>query len=198
MKPMWIWILIVIGGVGLLLAGCQATRAGYESAPYEVVRTDGEFELRDYPSLVLVETRMTNSGASDGSFSRLFGYISGANEGQEKISMTTPVFMSGSSNNSSMAFVMPAKMNTNTVPKPTDQTVKTREVAAGRFAVLGYSGGRNVKNEAESLARLQAWLEKEHLTSKSGPVYGYFDPPWTPGFMRRNEVMLRIDVEKEK
>jgi len=23
-------------------------------------------------------------------------------------------------------------------------------------------------------------------------VYGYFDPPWTPPFLRRNEVMLRI------
>jgi len=26
------------------------------------------------------------------------------------------------------------------------------------------------------------------------PVYGYFDPPWTPAFLRRNEVMLRTDA----
>jgi len=25
----------------------------------------------------------------------------------------------------------------------------------------------------------------------SPSVYGYFDPPWTPAFLRRNEVMLR-------
>jgi DNA gyrase inhibitor GyrI len=69
--------------------------------------------------------------------------------------------------------------------------VTVRELPAGRFAVLRFSGGRNAKNEAETLARLKSWLEQERLAALSGPVYGYFDPPWTPAFLRRNEVMLR-------
>ena len=28
----------------------------------------------------------------------------------------------------------------------------------------------------------------------SPPIYGYFDPPWTPAFLRRNEVMLRTEA----
>jgi hypothetical protein len=27
-------------------------------------------------------------------------------------------------------------------------------------------------------------------------LYGYFDPPWTPAFLRRNEAMLRIEAER--
>ena len=62
-------------------------------------------------------------------------------------------------------------------------------------SVLRYSGGRNAKNEAESLTRLKAWMDTEKLGVLSPPVYGYFDPPWTPAFLRRNEVMLRTDRE---
>ena len=69
----------------------------------------------------------------------------------------------------------------------------TMELAAGRFAVLRYSGGRNAKNEAASLARLTAWMKAEKLSLLSPPVYGYFDPPWAPAFLRRNEVMLRTE-----
>ena len=71
-----------------------------------------------------------------------------------------------------------------------------RELAAGRFAVLRFSGGRDVKKEAESLARLKAWMETERLSVLSPPVYGYFDPPWTPAFLRRSEVMLRTEAGK--
>jgi hypothetical protein len=193
MKRMWLWIFIAVVGVGLLLAGCRATRAGYESAPYKVVRSDGKFELRDYPALTVVETPMANPNGSDGSFMRLFRFITGANEGKQKIAMTTPVFMSGSSTNLTMAFVLPAKLRTASVPKPADGALTVRELPGGRLAVLRFSGGRSAKHEAETLARLQTWLAAQGLKASATPVYGYFDPPWTPSFLRRNEVMLQIE-----
>jgi DNA gyrase inhibitor GyrI len=196
MKRMWLWIFIAVVVVGLLLAGCQATRGGYESAPYKVVRSNGKFELRDYPALSVVETPMANPDGSDGSFMRLFRFITGANEGKQKIAMTTPVFMSGGPTNLTMAFVLPAKMKPGEAPKPSDGAVTVRELPAGRFAVLRFSGGRNAKKEAETLARLKAWMEAEKLSVLSPPVYGYFDPPWTPAFLRRNEVMLRTEPSK--
>ena len=59
---------------GLLAVGCGTVRAGYETAPYQVVRADGKFELRDYPALVWVETSVHGS---DDSFMRLFRFIGG-------------------------------------------------------------------------------------------------------------------------
>ena len=139
---------------------------------------------------------MTNANGSDGSFMRLFRFITGRNEVKQKIAMTTPVFMSGSATNLTMAFVMPAKMKSGEVPTPEDGAVTVRELAAGQFAVLRFSGGRNAKKEAESLAKLKAWMEKKQLRVLSSPVYGYFDPPRTPAFLRRNEVMRRTDQGK--
>ena len=174
---------------GLVGAGCAAVRAGYDSAPYRVARRDGNFEIRDYPSLVLVETPMHGS---DDSFMRLFRFIGGNNAAKQKIAMTTPVFMSGAATNATMAFVMPKNLSAGATPRPNEPAVSVREISGGQFAVRRFSGSRNGKNETKGLADLQSWLARENLKCEGAPVYGYFDPPWTPSFLRRNEVMLRL------
>jgi hypothetical protein len=189
---MWIAMGILVAVAGLTVVGCQAVRAGYESAPYTVVRTDGKFELRDYPALMVVETPMAVRGNGDnGSFMRLFRFISGNNAAKEKIAMTTPVFMSGTGTNATMAFVLPAKFKGSGAPQPTNELLTLRKLEPGRFAVFRFSGGRNASNETAALDRLQSWMKTNGLAALSPPVYGYFDPPWTPTFLRRNEVMLR-------
>jgi DNA gyrase inhibitor GyrI len=185
-------LLLVV--VALVVAGCLATRAGYESAPYKVVRSDGKFEVRDYPVLTVVEAPMQpDAKGADSSFMRLFHFITGQNVATQKISMTTPVFMSGTDSNKTMSFVMPAKMKVSDVPKPTDGSVVVRDLEPGRFAVLRFSGSRNADHESESLAQLKSWMQAQNMKVVSEPIYGYFDPPWTPSFLRRNEVMIRTD-----
>ncbi len=185
---------MMIIGMALVLLGCGTTRSGYESAPYKVVRSEGKFEVRDYPALMVVETPLAHGGQDgDGSFNRLFGFITGKNEAKQKIAMTTPVFMSGGESNRTMAFVLPASMESGAVPRPADGSVTVRELPAGRFAVLRFSGARSAEQESASLGQLQAWIESQGLKGSSPPVYGYFDPPWTPSSLRRNEVMLPID-----
>lgn len=194
---MWIALLIFVVAAALVLAGWKATRAGYESATYQLLRSSGKFQVRDYPALTVVETPMTSGGSgADGSFNRLFRFITGGNDTKQKIAMTTPVFMSGGGTNATMAFAMPAKLKTADVPKPKDEQLRVRELEAGRFAVLRYSGRRNADNEARSLERLRAWMKAEGLKELSPPIYGYFDPPWTPSFLRRNEVMLRTGSDR--
>lgn len=66
-------VIYVAGFIGIALAGTFAfamtTRAGYESAEYEVVETDGNIEIRDYPDLMLVATSSKlDSQGRDGSF----------------------------------------------------------------------------------------------------------------------------------
>lgn len=85
--------LLIVGAILLGIAACSLTRAGYETAAYQVETEDSGFEIRSYPELVLVQTPMSNRNGRDGSFMRLFGYIQGDNEADAKIAMTTPVFM---------------------------------------------------------------------------------------------------------
>lgn len=191
----WILMIAVVSILtGVFAVSCGTVRAGYETAPCKVVKQDGNFELREYPPLVLAKTPMRGA---DGSFMRLFRFISGQNSEQKKIAMTTPVFFEGEQTNAAMSFVMPAGMTPTNAPKPNDNSVSIQQADGGRFAVLRFRGGRNAQSEAQALQKLQDWMKQEKLTSVGGPIYAYFDPPWTPGIFRRNEVMLRVQTPSQ-
>lgn len=185
---LWLFLALFLAVGGFLFVGCQATRGGYESAPYKVIRKEGLFEIREYPAIAIVETPMADSG--DGSFQRLFGFITGRNEAKQKIAMTTPVRIEGPVNRRTMAFVLPAQMPNGAIPQPADSKVSVRELPPGQFAVLRFRGGRNAEAEARALAKLTARMNAAGLPITGGAVFGYFDPPWTPVWFRRNEVML--------
>ena len=187
-----------------VLAGIFAwntmARAAYESAEYKVVESDGKFEVREYPDLMLVATTTKlDAQGRDGSFMKLFRYISGANESDKKISMTTPVFMENDKEDSAvqMGFVMPKDIAVDGVPAPTGEGVDVRKRIGGRFAVLRFSGQLNVKSAKESEAKLRAWMATKGLVAddsfeSSGVETAGYDPPFTPGPLRRNEVLIRL------
>ena len=182
-KAVWWSASAVVLLSATVLTGCFATRAGYESAPYRVVRREGKVEIREYPALKVVETA---TGGDD--FMRLFRYISKDNAAEQKIAMTTPVLMTGvGSDAKKMAFVLPEKMET--PPAPKDGKVAVRRVEPGTFAVLRFRGGQQGP-EGQAARTLQAWMEEKRLQATGPAQFGYFDPPWTPGFLRRNEVMV--------
>lgn len=70
--------------------------------------------------------------------------------------------------------------------------LRVTSIAAGRFAVFRFSGARSAKAECDALEQLQAWMKSSGLASSEEPLFGYFDPPWTPSMLRHNEVMLRV------
>jgi DNA gyrase inhibitor GyrI len=107
--------------------------------------------------------RRTRWSAPTGSFTRLFRFITGANQATLQLAMTTPVFMSSQDTNRTMAFVLPAKLNATNAPKPADGAVAVRELPGGRFAVLRFSGGRSTEQETATLARLKTWLSTQGL-----------------------------------
>jgi hypothetical protein len=190
--------LLLIGAlflvlVAVLIAGCKATRAGYETAPYQVVRGEGRFEIRVYSPLFLAQTPMTGGKPDSGnSFGRLFKYISGANDTGQKIAMTTPVIIEPGGSNSAMAFVVPRKYGSNEVPQPRDPLVKVKEFSGGRYAVYRFSGGDNPENRLRASEQLSEWLRRQKLECAPDFFFAFYDPPWTPGFLRRNEVLARV------
>jgi hypothetical protein len=168
------------------------SRAATETPDYQVIRTDGNFEIRDYPALTIATTPM-NDGGMNGGFGQLFRYITGKNEGAEKIEMTSPVLIDTGKDGKTMSFIMPRKTVEKGVPKPAGDSVSLGKVEAARFAVLRFPGGRTTENEKAAIEKLTAWLEGQKIAGKGDPMFAYYDPPWTPVFLRRNEVMIRID-----
>jgi hypothetical protein len=182
-------VLPVALGVFLLI---NTSRAATETPEYKVIHTDGKFQIRDYPALVIATTPMEDQGMN-GSFGQLFRFITGNNEGAEKISMTSPVLIDNAKDQRTMSFIMSKKAVEKGVPKPLGDKVALGKVEAARFAVLRFGGGRTAANETAAIEKLRGWLGVRQIAGQGDPRFAYYDPPWTPIFMRRNEVMIRID-----
>ncbi len=136
-----------------------------------------------------------NGGAQNKSFGRLFGYISGANEKKQKIAMTTPVFMPANEENEpqEMQFVVPFQVAADGAPNPNDPAVKKVTMSGGKYAVLSYTGYSSAEDRKKKLGELQAKITALGLTSNGTAIYAGYDPPWTPGPARRNEVLLKLN-----
>lgn len=168
------------------------SRAATETPDYVVVRADGAYEIRDYPELTLATTPMAADGVNGG-FGELFRFITGSNETQEKISMTSPVLIDNTQEKKTMSFIMPPAHAAKGLPKPKGEKVSLSKLPASRLAVLSFKGGRSVENESKAVTSLRTWLEKQKLKSTGQPIFAYYDPPWTPVPLRRNEVMIPIE-----
>jgi hypothetical protein len=168
--------------------------ASYESPDYKTISSDGSFEIRDYPSLTLASTPMQKRG-EDGSFMKLFRFIEGRNDRSEKISMTTPVLMTGAQSGT-MSFVVPKAVAEKGAPAPSNPDVTIQMVPAARYATYRFSGSGNSSASEAAAKKLLAWADSKKLSVSGTPLFAYYNPPWTPWFMRRNEVLIRITPEK--
>lgn len=185
---LFVFIPVVLAAFWLV----STSRAATETPEYKVVRADEKFEIRDYPALTIATTPMNGDGMN-GSFGQLFRFITGSNEASEKIEMTSPVLIETSKEKKTMSFIMPKKTVEKGVPKPAGETVTLGKVEAARFAVFRFSGSRTTENEKTAIEKLNEWLTAQKIVGRAEPVFAYYDPPWTPTFLRRNEVMVRID-----
>ena len=195
MRRRMIW-----GICGLLLAARILTvwkftaRSAYESAAYTVAVQDGEFEIREYLDLVLATTPMRRgSQGNDGSFMRLFGYISGKNSEDQKLAMTIPVFMETPDEESAvMGFVVPQRVVEHGVPSPLATNVEIKTRSHGRFAVIRFSGQITSETTTDNQSKLRSWMQDNGLEGEAGSEVAGYDPPWLPGPLRRNEILIRI------
>ena len=201
-KMIYLIIAVVIGGV-VFMGWKLTSRSAYESAEYTVLETDGQIELRDYPDLMLVTTTMgTRTQGDDGSFGRLFRYISGGNENKQKVAMTTPVFMEPQNasekpeqNRGQMGFVIPKGVAQTSIPVPGSDQVEVTKRPGGTFAVIRFAGRNDLEVCQKQQRLLEAWIEKRQLKSDGESEIAGYDPPWTPGPLRRNEILIRIATE---
>ncbi len=180
-----------------------------EEPKYTVVLKDGDAEIRDYAAVVAAEVTVSGDQASAArqGFRLLAGYIFGGNTRRQSIAMTAPVAQQPTSEKIAMTapvsqtqaggawvvrFTMPSTYSLETLPKPNDPRVKLRAVAPARFAVIRFSGLATEPNVKARSAELEAYVAARHL-KPVGPIsLAQYNPPWTPWFMRRNEVMIPI------
>lgn len=177
---------------------------------YQIVRKlAANVEVRQYAAYAFAEVVVAGSAVEAGgrAFPILVGYIFGKKKGERKFAMTAPVTQAAAPVKLEMTapvmqnavpggfvvqFVLPKGVTAASAPEPLDARVRLREVAPAQVAVIRYSGFWSQSNYDDHLARLQAALRAAGLAWTGEPVYARYNAPFTPWFMRRNEIWLHL------
>jgi hypothetical protein len=186
-------LLAVAVVAGLAVFWYVQTR-NVEIARYAVVEADGPIEIRDYPALTVAE--VTRSGSRDHAVRAGFGplarYIFASDRGGDKIAMTAPVTQQQGGGTWTVQFIMPSGYTLASLPKPAGADVRLREMPPVRRAAIRFSGWWSDALFEEKNAALQAWLQQKGLTTAGPPIFAYYNDPFTPGFLRRNEILYDL------
>ena len=182
-----------------VLSGCSVFGdVSVEIIPYETVEKIDSFEVRRYERLVFASTDMSEGlDSAYTPFRKLFDYISGNNINTEKIAMTAPVFLDQTEKTTeTMSFVLPANFSLQTSPLPNDTAVKLSELRNFTVAVISFSGFLNQSSILIHQSRLQNWIMKRGLRAIGQPKAAGYNPPFTLPFLRRNEILIPIEINK--
>ena len=157
-----------------------------EEPSYKLVEQNDRYEIRYYEERIVVQTKNANENSG---FRRLFNYISGQNNGSQKIARTAHVTQS----NDIMQFYLPSNFDTTNTPIPLDKNVELSKVDEGYYAVIRYSGRSSNSNFLSHSNTLQNELLTNDINILSKPIKATYNGPFTPGFMRRNEAMFLVE-----
>ena len=193
----------------LILTAMPFFSHAIEEPKYEVIRRFDNVELRQYAPYVVAEVVLdaTADDAGSQAFPILAGYIFGKNKGERKFSMTAPVTQTAAPVKMEMTapvtqaavpggmrvqFVLPKGVTLESAPEPLDPRVQLRLVPASQWAVIRYSGTWSQANYDEHLGKLQTALAAADVATQGQPVLARYNAPFTPWFMRRNEIWLAL------
>jgi len=199
-------IIVGIVTAAYLLGGAAMA---VEEPAFQTVLKDGAFEVRDYPALAVAEVTVTGEQkeAARKGFSLLAAYIFGGNRSRQSVPMTAPVAQERTSEKIAMTapvtqtqtagewvvrFTMPSTYSLETLPEPNDARVRLSVTPPTRFAVVRFSGLARPDDVAAKTAELYDWMKNRNLRDAGPSSLAQYNPPWTPWFMRRNEVMIAI------
>lgn len=183
-----------------------------ESPSYSVLSSENNFELRSYDPYIIAEVSVDASSPrpSSAAFRELGGYIFGGNEGDVSISMTSPVAIEKRSGQNiamtapvattldneryTMSFSMPSKFTLENLPKPNSDRISFRQLPAGLYATLRFSGWATDAREKKYTKKLIQKIEEQSLEQIAAAELLQYDRPTKFPFLKRNEI--RIQVKK--
>lgn len=183
MKALFIFLSSVLGACAI------------EKPAYETISEEGRFEVRKYSAIPVVSAPMEDMDKRNDSFRELFGYISGKNDGKQKIAMTSPVFMENGDDagkTGKMSFMIPAGVSEKGAPAPDTEGLTVSAIDGGTFAVLRFKGWDEEAKRDLAKENLTKFVAGKKLKPIGKPFFAFYDPPWKPEFLRRNEIWQRI------
>ena len=166
----------------------------YEEPKYHVVFQQKPFEIRDYEDMMIATSKQDGQRelSIQKGFRKLFGYISGQNQLKKQITMTTPVIQSEANNQWHISFVLPRYLKKTDIPNPVDSSVEVQSILHGRYVVIRFSGRLSEKILNKQKDQLKAFINQRGCQIIQGPIYAFYNPPWTLPFLRRHEIWFQV------
>jgi hypothetical protein len=97
-----------------------------------------------------------------------------------------------------MSFVLPSELSLKDLPRPLDDKVRIDEIPERVLAVTRFRGYAREKDVKERTILLLDVAKRSGLKVIGEPFEMLYNSPWTPGFMRRNEVAVEIEWDSNK
>jgi hypothetical protein len=182
--------------LAVLLLLTTGTAMAIEKPDYKVLAQETDFEVRLYGEYLVAEVDLEGdmSEVGNSAFRILAGYIFGNNATGEKMAMTAPVESHRNSDgDTTFSFVMERKYSQDTLPSPVDPRVRINNQPQRVMAVRRYSGTWSEANFSKHHDELLAALRDAGIEPLGPPVWARYNAPFTPWFLRRNEVLIEID-----
>lgn len=163
-----------------------------ESAKFKLIKKEKDFEVRVYDEISLAMSKESDFRGYSG-FNEAFDYISGSNDQNRKISMTTPVINELDQDSMTMAFVMPSEIPFESLPKPKSNRLSMIKKENMIFASIRFSGTVCPTLLDKKKKELTEWMSANHLIPGSVVWLARYNPPFIPGFLKHNEVLISIE-----
>jgi hypothetical protein len=170
------------------------TTRAIEEPKYKLLKKYSQFEIREYSPYIIAYTDVFSSfnGSSTSGFRILANYIFGRNKRSTKIEMTAPVIQEKMEVYYRVSFIMPSKYSLRTLPQPIDPRVKIKEVEKEIKAVYTFKGWATEKRVNKKKKSFIKLLEENNLLYSMIKLAQY-DPPYTPPYMRKNELHTTLN-----
>ncbi len=162
---------------------------------YEVTqRLTNRVEVRRYAPYVVAEVLMAGAptAASRKALPILAGYILGENEAAREFAVTAPLTQSAGQCGTLVRLALPRGTTLDSAPEPSDKRVKLRDVAGQTLAAIRYTGLWTLANTGQQLEQLLVSLNAAKVAWAGVPVFAVYNAPWTPWFLRRNELWVSL------
>lgn len=193
----------VAGGLGYYLY-----ERNTEQPSFRLIFADGSFQVREYPPLLVAESLQSGPRqvALNRGFRQLAGYIFAKSRAGDKIPMTAPVVQDRKQiamtapvvqdqSDGGMwrtRFIMPAKYSRATLPVPPDG-VSISDIPSRVIAAIEFNGSGEDSALIAHEAELRHWMAANKLVAVGEAEYAFYNSPFIPAFMRRNEILIPIE-----
>lgn len=178
---------VVIGLLAFLSGGPQ----GYEEPAHDVIEKYDDFEVRHYASRVVARTNVgvDFDDAGTTAFPVLRDYIA-----EHEIAMTVPVTQTpAGAAGYDVEFGMPAVLDVDSLPPPTDERVQISTIPERMVAALSYRGDWDRDRYQRHEDMLMAALAREGLQPVGEAVWARYNSPLMIWFLRRNEILVPVE-----